>query len=693
MREVGTGVAPLDAANPLLELEPPLAFDLIEARHLRPAIDELVRRARLAIDAIVGQAPRTYAGTLAALDDAIEPLLRAMTVVEHLESVATCEALRKAYQEVLPRVTAFLSSIPLHAGLHAALRETAAAEGDGDGLTPTQRRHLLKTLADFRRHGAELPEEGKQRLAAIDVALGELTLRYAQNVLDATSAFELVIEDEAELAGLPPSAIDAARASARASGRAGFRFTLQGPSYAALMTYLDHAGHRERVWRAFNTRACAAPWDNRPLVIEILRLRREKARLLGFRDFADLVLEDRMVETGARARAFVDDLRARARAGFVAESASLLAFRREVEGPAAPPLEPWDVAHWAEKQRRARFELDEEALRPYFPLPRVLEGIFELLERLYGVRVEAASLPTWHASVRAYHMTDEDGTALGSFYVDAHPRPTKRGGAWMNGLVTGRPGPHGPAGARGWSPHVAVVCANLTEPVGDAPALLTHREVETVFHEVGHLVHHMLSRVEVPSLGGTNVAWDFVELPSQIMENWCWERESLEHLARHHETGRPLPAPLIDRLCSARPHRAASAMMRQLGLATVDLVLHVDVDPTHEPDVLGRARAVQSEHAAAPLPHDYAMIASFGHLFAHPVGYAAGYYSYAWAEVLDADAFTRLSAEGPWSREAGRRFRAAILAQGNSRAPMELYVELMGREPSIEPLLRRSGLA
>jgi oligopeptidase A len=680
--------------NPLLRLEPPLPLHRIEAAHVRPAVDELLRRARAAIAAIVEHGERSYAGTLAALDDATEPLTRAMTVVEHLESVATNDALRRAYDDVLPDVTAFVSSIPLHAGLYAALCEAAARVHEGPALSPTQQRHLKKTLADFRRHGAELPPAGKERLAALDVELSRITNRYAQHVLDSTNAFELWIDDEAELAGLPPSALAAARASARGKGAEGFRFTLQAPSYTAVMTYLDHVGHRERMWRAFNTRACGEPWDNRPLVTQILRLRREKARLLGFRDFADLVLEDRMAKTGARAQAFIDDLRERSRAAFVAENEALLAFRREVEGPGAPPLQPWDVAYWAEKQRRARFDLDEEALRPYFALPRVLAGMFELSRRLYGVGVTAApELPTWHPSVQAYRMHDEGGEPLGAFYVDAYPRQTKRDGAWMNGLVMARPGPGGPGDPHGWSPHVGLMCANLTEPVGDAPALLTHHEVETLFHEFGHLLHHMLSRVEVQSMGGTNVAWDFVELPSQIMENWCWERECLDLFARHWQTDAPIPGELFDKLRRARSYRAANMMMRQLGFAAVDLLLHVEVDPEVEPDVLGRARELSSEHAAAPLPADYGMIASFGHLFAHPVGYAAAYYSYKWAEVLDADAFTRFASEGLFDRAVGRRFREEILAKGDSRDPMELYVAFMGREPAVEALLRRSGLA
>ncbi len=687
------------ADNPLLGLAPPLPFDRIEAAHVAPAIDELLRRARATIAAIVDHGPRDYAGTLAALDDAIEPLSRAMGVVEHLESVATSDALRQAYDAVLPEVTAFHSSIPLDPGLYAALVEAARNEGveperaGGPALSPTRHRHLRKTLDDFRRHGAELPAAGKLRLAELDVELSRVTTRYAQNVLDGTNAFELIIDDEARLAGLPPSALDAARASARAKGREGCRFTLQAPSYIALMSYLDDEALRAQMWKAFNTRACSEPYDNRPLVREILRLRRERARLLGFDCFADLVLEDRMAKSGAKARAFIDDLRERSQAAFAAENAALHAFRCEVEGPGAPPLQPWDVAYWAEKQRRARHDFDEEALRPYFALPRVLEGMFELATRLYGVRIQAApALPTWHDRVDAYHMVDERGEPLGAFYVDAYPRETKRDGAWMNGLVTGQPSAAAKGEPERWSPHVALICANVTEPVGDAPALLTHREVETLFHEFGHLLHHMLSRVEVPSLGGTNVAWDFVELPSQIMENWAWERPCLDMFALHFQTGEPIPDALFEPLRRARTYRAANMMMRQLGFAAVDLLMHIELDPDTEPDVLGRAREVLNQHAAAPLPSDYGMIASFGHLFAHPVGYAAAYYSYKWAEVLDADAFTRFRDEGLFSREVGRSFREQILARGDSRDPMALYVSFMGREPSVEPLLERSGL-
>lgn len=678
------------AENPLLDLGLEIPFDDIEAAHVEPAVDALIERAQAEIDRIVasadGDTPPTYASTLAALEDATEALSRAMGVVGHLESVATSDALRDAYNAVMPKVSVFSSSIPLNAGLYKALR--AAWDAEGESLSPTKKRHLQKTLDEFRRHGAELSDDDKKQLAQLDVELAQITTRYAQNVLDGTNAFELLITDESELSGLPPSARDAAKAAAEAKEVDGWRFTLQSPSYIALMTYLDHAGYREQVWRAFNTRACQGEWDNRPLIAQILALRAKKAAVLGYSHFADLVLEDRMAHDATKAVDFVDDLRDRSRAAFVRENEALLAFRRQVEGPDAPELSPWDVGYWAEKERKARYDFDQEALRPYFSLERVLQGMFDLVGKLYGVTIERdPSIPTWHETADGYRMADADGRALGVFYVDTFPRPTKRDGAWMNGLITGE------QTGSGMSPHLGLICANVTKPVGDRPALLTHREVETMFHEFGHLMHHMLSRVEVRGLGGTNVAWDFVELPSQIMENWCWERQALDLFARHYETDEPIPAELFDKLSAARTYRAANAMMRQLGFATVDLRLHTELDHSGDTDVIAFARQVLADHAPAPLPDDYGMIASFGHLFAHSVGYAAGYYSYKWAEVLDADAFTRFRDEGLFSAEVGAQFRDRLLAQGDSEDPMELYTAFMGREPTVDALLLRSGLA
>lgn len=677
----------MSATNPLLQIRFDVPFSEITAAHVEPAVDELLARAREAIEAIATSSePPTYDNTLGELERSGLGLEYAMGIVGHMESVVTSDALREAYNAVQPKVAEFSSSIPLHAGLWRRLQALAATEGAKD-LDAVRKRHLDKTVDEFRRHGAQLDDAGKAELQKVDIALAMATTKFSENVLDATQAWELLVTEERMLAGLPPSAIDAARASAESKGKAGWRFTLQAPSMIPVLTYLDDSEIRRDVWRASNTRATLEPHDNRPVMAEILRLRTARARLLGFADFSDLVLADRMAKSGARARAFVEELRAKSEPGFARENAELLAFRREIEGPDAPALEPWDVAYWSEKQRRARYDFDEEALRPYFPLPAVLRGIFAIAERLYDVKVEPEdALPVWHGDVSTYRLLDADGTKLGAFYVDMHPRETKRDGAWMNGLLMGRPTPGG------FQPHLGLICGNLTEPLPGRPALLTHREVETIAHEFGHLLHHLLSRVDVRALGGTNVAWDFVELPSQIMENWCWEREALDMFARHVDTGETIPDALLEPMRRARTFRAAAAMMRQLGFCDVDLSLHTRFDPATDGDVVTFARGIMQRYAPAPLPSDYAMIAGFGHLFAHPVGYAAGYYSYKWAEVLDADAFDRFATEGLFNPATGDAFRRAILEKGDSGDPLELFRAFRGRDPDVVPLLRRSGL-
>ncbi|MBC8067037.1 MAG: M3 family peptidase, partial [Deltaproteobacteria bacterium] len=440
--------------NPLLQPRFEIPFGDIRAAHVEPAVDALLARARADIDTIAAsQDPPSYDDTLGALERSGEPLEYAMAIVGHLESVVTDDELRAAYNAVQPKVAAFSSSIPLHDGLWQRIRAVAASPGAA-ALDATRKRHLDKTVDEFRRHGAELDAAGKAELEALDVELAMQTTRFAEQLLDSTNAWELLVTDPALLAGLPSSAVDAARASAEAKGKAGFRFTLQSPSLIPVLTYLDDPGIRRDVWLASNTRASAAPWDNRPVVADILRLRKRKAELLGFRDFADLVLADRMAKTGARAKAFVDELRERSELAFVRENEDLAAFRREIEGDAARPMQPWDVAYWSEKQRRARYDFDEEALRPYFVFERVRDGIFAIANRLYGVTVAPApELPTWHPDATAYRIYDADETLLGAFYVDPFPRETKRDGAWMNGLVTGQP-----SGDR-FTPHLGLICA------------------------------------------------------------------------------------------------------------------------------------------------------------------------------------------------------------------------------------------
>jgi oligopeptidase A len=674
--------------NPLLIPRFRIPFDQVHAEQVEPAAAELLREARVRLESIAA-APgeRTFDNTMRALDEMTEPLDYAMGVVRHLESVATYPALRAAFNAVQPEVSAFYSGIPLHEGLWNSLKKFAATP-EGTQLAGSRRRFLVKTMDAFRRHGAELAPAGKKRLEAIDVELTQITTKFSENVLDSTNEYELVITDEAKLAGLPPSARESARESAKRKDREGWRFTLQAPDYIAVMTYLDDASIRRGIYQAFSIRATEGAHDNRPLVTRILELRREKANLLGFGNFADLVLEDRMARTGSRALSFLEELKGKTERRFREENLELFEFRRAVEGADAPELSPWDVGYYAEKQRAALYSFDEEALRPYFPLESVVDGLWNLVNRLYGIRVtEELNVPAWDPQVKFYNIHDENGAFLGGFYADWYPRENKRGGAWMDALITG-----GPAG-NDFKPHLGLICGNLTPPVGGKPALLTHREVETIFHEFGHLLHHLLSRVEIRSLAGTNVAWDFVELPSQIMENWCWERQALDLFARHWQTGEAVPDELFQKMKRARTFRAANGQMRQVGFAFIDLMLHIQYSPERNGDPVDYARSLLQEFSPAPLPPNHAMIAAFTHLFSSPVGYGAGYYSYKWAEVLDADAFTRFRDNGIFSREIGTDFRTHILSKGDSEDPAELYKNFMGREPDPSALLVRSGLA
>jgi oligopeptidase A len=667
--------------NLLLSVTFQIPFDRIRPEHVEPGIRELIAQSQSHIDRIVAdEAPRSFDNTMLALENSTENLDYALAVVRHLESVSTTPELRAAWNAVEPEASAFYSQIPLNGGLWKQL-QSYSATGDAASLQGTRRRFLTKTLDSFRRHGAELDPAGKKRMAEIDVELTRLTTKFSENVLDSTNAFELMVTDEAKLAGLPPSAIGAARQSAESKNAEGWRFTLQAPSYIPVLTYMDNREIRERLYRAFSTRATEAERDNRPLLSRILELRREKARLLGFPDFADFVLQDRMAHKGERAMKFLEELKVKTDPFFAKENSTLEAF-------AGQKLEPWDVGYWAEKQRRALYDFDDEELRPYFPAEKVVDGMFAIVERLYGIRVKRATgVPVWHPDVRYYEVHDRDGALLGAFYADWYPRESKRDGAWMEAFITGSliPGSH-------FDHHLGCICGNLTPPIGDKPALLTHREVETIFHEFGHLLHHVLSRVEVRSLAGTAVAWDFVELPSQIMENWCWEREALDLFARHYQTGAAIPEDLFEKMVRARTYRGANGQMRQLGFGFVDLKLHREYDPARDGDVLAYARDVLQPFAAANFPENYAMIAGFTHLFASPVGYGAGYYSYKWAEVLDADAFTRFRDEGIFSPEIGAAFREHILSKGDSEDPAELYRKFMGRDPDPEPLLLRFGL-
>jgi len=669
--------------NPLVTIRTPIPFGEVQVEHVRPAVRRLVEEAQESLEAIAScPEPRTYANTLGALDSATEKLDYASSIIQHLENVVSSPELRQAWNEVQPLVSEFYSRVPLHAGLWAALKGYQGT-ADAKALTGVRARFLKKTIDSFRRHGADLDEAGKKRLAGIDVELSVICTKFAQSVLDATAEFEYIVVNENGLTGLPAAAAAAARQSAEARGKQGWRFTLQQPSYLAVMTYLDDDAVREHFYRSYNRRAAE---ENVERVAKILELRREKARLLGFKDFADFALTERMAKNGGRALGFLRELQAQTEGAFQLENKALEDFRAKRAGDLRR-LESWEIGYWAEKQRASEYAYDEEELRPYFPLERVLNGLFDLVNKLYGIHVvEAHGKPVWHPDVKYYDIRDADGALLAGFYADWFPRETKRGGAWMGSFLTGK------TEDGVWHPHIGVMCGNVTPPLNDRPALLSHRDVETVFHEFGHLLHHSLSRVDVRSLAGTNVAWDFVELPSQIMENWCWERASLDLFARHWKTGELVPEPLFQKVVRARNFRSANVQMRQLGFATVDLSLHMLYEPERDGAVLEYANRVLQGFSAATFPEGYAMIAAFTHLFGDPVGYGAGYYSYKWAEVLDADAFTRFQKEGIFNRETGLAFRHNILEKGDSEDPAELFRSFMGRDPDPGALMRRLGL-
>ncbi len=694
-RNGGAAVITALMDNPFLDRSFHIRWSSLTADKVVSAMEYALAEADRAITRINGQDPATvdFQGTFLALEDATDLLNETWGKVSHLATVADAPALRKAHNEMLAKISAFQASIPLNQPLWLRLKSAAAASSAT--LPPGQRRFLEETMADFRQAGADLPAAQKPRLESLQAELAQLTQKYSENVLDATNAWELLVRDESKLRGLPEHARAAARQGALNKGHGTeaepvWRFSLQAPAQEPVMLYADDPDLRRQVWQAAVTVGSQVPHANQPLIERILRLRQEKAALLGKGHFADLVLERRMAKSGAQARAFIEDLHRRVRNSFERECRELELFKAEETKTQAAPLAPWEVAYWAEKLRRKRYDFDEEQLRPYFPLAGVIAGMFEVTRRVFGISVTelpAGAVDTWHPEVKYYEVRDSAGRHLGSFYADWHPREAKRGGAWMNYLITG-----GPRSGGSRAPHLGLICGNLTPPAGAKPALLTHREVETVFHEFGHLLHHLFGEVEVKSLNGVNVAWDFVELPSQIMENWCWERESLDLFARHFESNERIPEGLFQRMMAARNFRSASATMRQLAFARMDLALHTDPEMYHG-DIPARLGRLLRDCQLPTEPASPTAENRFTHIFSEPVGYAAGYYSYKWAEVLDADAFTRFKREGIFNRRVGDEFVSRILSRGNSADPLQLFVDFMGRPPDLQALLSRAGLA
>lgn len=689
--------------NPLLDRGYRIPFHRIRAQHVEPGVREALTQAQEEVDALARDpAPRSWDNTLERLDGITQELAEILTPLEHLLSVAETPELREAFNTVLPEITRFWSRLVLNEDLWTQLKafsETVEAAR----LSGIRARHLEKTLKEFRRAGADLPPQKKARLEEIRVELARLGQKFGENVLDATAAFELQITEESRLEGIPSGPRKRFRQAAEEKEMEGWLLTLDFPSYEAVIKYGVDRELRQKIHQAYVGRCRDGEFDNTPLIPRILALRQEMAELLGYRHFPDYRLEEAMARSGDNAVAFEADLVARTHPFWEGDLEMLREHAAEL---GIPELQPWDVAFVAESLRKARYEIDDEILRPYFPLEAVMDGLFGLVHRLFGLSVTEKSITeVWHPDVRFYEVRDESGTFLGSFYTDWFPRKEKRQGAWMNAFLSGGPRPDG-----SFEPHLGFIAGNFAPPEDDKPSLLNHREVQTIFHEFGHLLHHLTSRVPIPGRGGLNVAWDWVELPSQIMENWTWEEEALALFARHYETGEALPGEILERMLAARRFMGGWQQMRQLSFGTLDLALHGELAPEllgegaaagGEPGPLAPEEAAEAGERVmafaverllpfSPGP-DFArshILTTFSHLFSG--GYAAGYYSYLWSEVLDADAFSRFKVEGIFNPETGRAYLDTILSRGDSADPQELFREFMGRDPDPEALVERN---
>jgi oligopeptidase A len=675
--------------NPLLDYSGLPRFDRIRPEHVAPALDEVLTQNRAERERLLGAGGAyTWANLAGPMEDMQERLHRTWSPVSHLNAVVNNDALREAYNAGVPRIADYSAELGQDERLYTAYRALASSP-EFDTLSPAQRKIIENALRDFRLSGAELPRDKKERFRAIQRELSTLTSQYSENVLDATQAWEVVLSG-AEVAGLPPSALAMAKQAAERAGKTGYKFGLDAPSYMAVLSYADNRDLRRRMYEAYTTRASdqgpnAGRFDNTDLMVRILKLRREAATMLGFASYAEYALQTRMAKNVPQVMDFLNALATRAKPAAARELDELRAYAKSEHG--ISDLQSWDVAYYSEKLRAHRYDFSQEDLRPYFPENRVLAGMFEVVRRLYGLTIrQVTDAPVWHPDVRFYEIKDEAGDIRGRFYVDLYARPNKRGGAWMDDCISRRR-----RGAELQVPVAYLIC-NFSPPIGDRPALFTHDEVNTMFHEFGHGLHHMLTKVDYPGVGGINgVAWDAVELPSQFMENWCWEREALDVVAAHYQTGERLPNALYEKMRAAQNFQSGMQFVRQLEFALFDMRLHSDFDPDGATSVQQLLDEVRAEVAVVMPPAFNRFQNSFSHIFAG--GYAAGYYSYKWAEVLSADAFSKFEENGVFDARTGREFMQNILEQGGVHEPMELFVRFRGREPSVEPLLRHSGLA
>ncbi|MBK1640457.1 oligopeptidase A [Chromatium okenii] len=674
--------------NPLLTLSELPAFTAIRPEHIEPALDAQLAACRACIaDLTATVTAPTWENFIEPLDEADDRLNRSWSPVGHLNGVLNSEELRLAYNACLPKLSAYGTEVGQNEALFHAYQSIAAQ----DDLNTAQRQVIDNALRDFHLSGVALPADKKARYKAINQELSQLTSTFAENVLDATNAWSKLITDSAQLSGLPESALGLARQNAAQHGEDGWRFTLDMPSYLPIMMYADDRELRFECYQAFCTRASeqgphAGQWDNSDNLERILALRHELAQLLGFANYAERSLATKMARSPAEVLAFLNDLAQRSVLQARRELAELTAFAQEHYGVAV--LEPWDIAYYAEKLRVARYQISQEELRPYFSLSRVLSGLFSVVERLFGIRVqEVTDFETYHPDVRFFEIIDSDSKQIrGQFYLDPFARQQKRGGAWMDVCVNRLRNSQ-----REQLPVAYLVC-NFPPPVGNTPSLLTHQDVQTLFHEFGHGLHHLLTKIDYPCVAGINgVPWDAVELPSQFLENWCWERESLDLFATHWETGAALPAELFERMIAAKNFQSAMQMVRQLEFALFDFRVHLEYDPACGAQIPALIAQVREQVAVIQPPAFNRFAHSFSHIFAG--GYAAGYYSYKWAEVLSADAFSLFEEQGVFNAATGRAFCQHILERGGSEAAMNLYIQFRGREPNTEALLRRTGIA
>jgi len=674
--------------NPLLDISGLPRFAEIKPDHVAPAIDQLLSENRALVTRLLDDSvPPSWQDFVVPMEDANERLSRAWGPVGHLNAVMNSPELREVYNATLPKITQFYAEL----GQNLALFVKFKALHDSPefaGLSAARKKIIENELRDFRLGGAELPDDKKARYLEIQERLAELSARFSDNLLDATNDYTLAIDNKDELSGLPEDVLQAAQEAALAANKNGWLFTLKAPSYMPIMQYADNRALREQMYRAYGTRASEfgkPDWDNTPLMEEIVKLRGEEARLLGFANFGELSLASKMANSPQQVLEFMRELAQRARPFAEKDLAELRAYAKAELG--ISDLQSWDVAYASEKLREQRYAFSEQEVKQYFPEDAVLPGMFKLVETLYGLQIKPASAPVWHGDVRFYDIRDQQNHLVGQFYLDMYARSSKRGGAWMDDVITRR---RVQKTGKLQTP-VAYLNCNFSPPVGGKPAVFTHDEVITLFHEFGHGLHHLLTEVEDMGVSGINgVEWDAVELPSQFMENFCWEWEVLHGMTRHVESGTPLPRVLFDKMLAAKNFQSGLQTLRQIEFSLFDMLMHSNFEAGGGKSILQLLDEVRAEVAVLIPPAFQRFPHSFSHIFSG--GYAAGYYSYKWAEVLSADAYSLFEENGVLNPDVGARFRAEILAVGGSRDAMRSFTAFRGREPSMDALLRHNGL-